>query len=98
MKRTPLNKESKTHRQRRLSYLKKKQIWLEQHPGCQFENELGVMCGKTWGVTNHHKKGRIGNNLLDDSTFMTVCLLHHLRIHANPHESYERGYMQKRWL
>jgi hypothetical protein len=43
----------------------------------------------------HHKKGR-GRYLLDTSTWMAVSREGHLWIHANPKESYEKGYMLPR--
>lgn len=43
----------------------------------------------------HHKKGR-GKYLLDTSTWMAVSSSGHLAIHANPKESYAKGYMLPR--
>ncbi len=44
----------------------------------------------------HHRKGRVGNLLYDQSYFMAVSREGHNWIHANPRESYESGYMLKR--
>jgi hypothetical protein len=44
----------------------------------------------------HHKAGRSGNNLLDVNTWMLVCAGCHEYIHANPAESFEKGWMLKR--
>lgn len=43
----------------------------------------------------HHRKGR-GKYLLDVSTWMAVSREGHQWIHANPKESYEKGYMLPR--
>ncbi len=94
MKRTPLNKESKTHRQRRLSYLPKKHWWLEKHPGCQFFLLGGseIMCGSTFMVTVHHKMKR-GKFLDDERYFMTCCPKHHAWIHTHSNKARELGYL-----
>ncbi len=95
MKRTSLNKESKTHRQRRLSYETKKRKWLKDNPGCQFTVLLGdaeIMCGSTFWVTVHHKMKR-GKFLDDERYFMTCCPRHHAWIHANSNKARELGYL-----
>lgn len=70
----------------KLYFEAKKQYILFKHlcefPGCKKEGE-----------EIHHKAGRIGSNLYDESTFMHVCGLHHLHIHANPKESYAKGWL-----
>lgn len=43
----------------------------------------------------HHRRGR-GKYLLDTSTWMAVSRAGHDAIHANPKESYEKGYMMPR--
>lgn len=43
----------------------------------------------------HHIRGR-GKYLLDTSTWLAVSHAAHQKIHANPKESYEKGYMLPR--
>lgn len=102
MRRSPLNKESPTHRERRKSYEIKKRKWLEEHPGCMFvvydwDNDgTGrhgkILCGRTFGVTVHHRKGR-GKYLDDERYFSTQCMCHHAWIHSHMKKARELGYI-----
>jgi hypothetical protein len=71
-------------------YYKRRSIFLFNNPCCQF-------FGCPYRSTDvHHKKGRIGDNYLDTSTWMAVCRSHHAWIENNPKEAIEKGYSQLR--
>ena len=44
----------------------------------------------------HHKKGKIGKNYLDVSTFLAVCREAHRKIEDNPEWARENGYSESR--
>lgn len=44
----------------------------------------------------HHRKGRDGQRLTEIQYLLAVCHPCHEYIHANPSESYERGWMVRR--
>ena len=44
----------------------------------------------------HHKKGRIGDNMLDVNHWLGVCRTCHNWIENHPDESYELGFSKKR--
>ena len=54
-------------------------------------------CGKVDPeIQLHHRRGRIGNNLLDVSTFMAVCYECHRWIELHPEESKLAGFSLSR--
>ncbi len=59
--------------------------YMEKHPTCQHP---GCMAPAT---DIHHRKGRIGDLLVDTRWFMSVCRPHHLHIHAHPLEARQAG-------
>jgi hypothetical protein len=64
--------------------------------------KLFPMCAaKLEGCTNlttqvHHSKGRIGDNLLDETTFVPVCHNCHRWIEENPIKAKEYGFSKSR--
>lgn len=44
----------------------------------------------------HHKAGRKVPGANDPARIMHLCLTHHNAVHANPADSYERGYLERR--
>jgi hypothetical protein len=44
----------------------------------------------------HHKRGRRGGNLMNESTWMAVCRTAHRWIHDNPKAATERGWLESR--
>lgn len=84
-----------------IEYAKTKKEWkknLEEKGEwrCAYREAAGTQCSSAPGDSPHHKRGR-GRFLSDSSLFLPVCGKHHDRIHANPKDSYERGYMLKRF-
>jgi hypothetical protein len=87
-----------------------RKTFLELHPYCQWTflernvaedtviaiaKKAGVYAPYPRSVDIHHMKGR-GKYLLDTSTWMAVSRQAHDYIHANPEESYRKGYMLPR--
>ena len=54
------------------------------------------VCGEAPATVAHHKAGRDGDKLADDTEFLGACDPCHTYIHAHPEESYELGYMVRR--
>lgn len=44
----------------------------------------------------HHRLGRDGERLLDARYYMGLCAGCHTHVHANPQESYEKGWLIRR--
>jgi len=51
-----------------------------------------ALCGQA-ATEVHHRRGRVGANLLDESTWLPVDAECHRDIHANPAWAYEQGYL-----
>lgn len=98
MKRSPLKREGSKHRERRLSYERKKKVYLQEHPGCQFEfrdgfdNKIGIMCNSKRMISIHHMMGR-GKYLDDERFFLTLCQEHHDWVEANKREARRLRYI-----
>ena len=73
-------------------YKKVREIYLDKNPICE-ANLNG--CGNDANQI-HHKKGRIGNLLIDDNYFLAVCGNCHHWIENNPTESKELGFSLNR--
>lgn len=69
-------------------YNKQRKVFLENNPAC------GV-CG---GISSqvHHKKGRIGKNLLDQKHWLSVCAPCHRWVEEFPEQAKEMGYSKNR--
>ena len=59
------------------------------------ENPLCEVC-RMDATDIHHKKGRIGELLIQPEYFLSVCRSCHDRIHQNPAWAYEQGYMLRK--
>ena len=87
--------KAKAVRQKRTTeiaiYKKKRKQYLEENPTCE-------RCG-IWGASDlHHKAGRAGKRLYDETNFMAVCRNCHDYIHRHPKESIEKGWLEKRTI
>jgi hypothetical protein len=71
-----------------IEYNKKKTVFLKNNPSC------GV-CG---GIPDqvHHKRGRIGKNLLNEKHWLSVCADCHRWIEEHPEQAKEMGYSESR--
>lgn len=65
-------------------YIKQKRVFLKANPICQ-------VCKRSKSVDVHHKHGRIGDLLLDVTTWLAVCHQDHIMIHNHMHSSLEAG-------
>lgn len=74
------------------AYARKRKLWLF--------NKVCVPCFDqntiTLAAEIHHKKGRLGDRLLDDRHWIAVCRSCHDWITKNPAESMKRGYSEDR--
>ena len=82
-----LNRQSKKRKKLyEEEYLPLRQQFLEEHPVCQ-------RCAKAPSMDVHHKRGRIGKNMLDTSTWAALCRICHSEVEAHPKESREQGWL-----
>lgn len=65
-------------------YAKLRRDFLERNPWCS-------RCGGE-SEQVHHRRGRVGGDLLDVSTWLAVCASCHSYITAHPREAMERGW------
>ena len=65
-----------------------RKMFLEHHPNCAVFPELKA-------TEIHHKQKRNGERLLDTTLWLAVSRKAHLYIHANPEESYSKGWLIK---
>lgn len=80
------NKQAKRLRE----YNKIRDKFMEENPVCMFPD-----CERE-ATDLHHSRGRIGDNLLDPSTFKSLCREHHHYIEVNPDVAKELGLSQSR--
>ena len=86
--RVPVNKVSDKERVRQQQYRKARIAFLKQIPYCEVRAE-----GCTHQATEvHHKAGRIGENLLDVSTWLSTCHNCHEKIEQQPKWAKENGF------
>jgi hypothetical protein len=66
-----------------------RKVFLKENPRCAvFPSKLSTDV--------HHKKGRLGNNYLDVSTWLAVSRDAHRKIEDNPEWAYKMGYSELR--
>ncbi len=92
MKRSRLRKVSKKRAQELKVYHALRSKFLERHPVCQIGRGL-------IGCTNlsndvHHRKGRVGKQLLDRRSWIAVCRPCHARLHDHPKEARKMGWIK----
>lgn len=87
-----MNRYSKKRQKLNREYSKLAKAFKEAHPICQAQT---IYCE---GVTSdvHHKKGKVGKNYLDESTWLAVCRQCHYWIEKNPKWAKEKGFSQSR--
>jgi len=87
-----MRKVSKKQSANLRQYKKVRESYLEDNPNCQAK-----LSGCSYAATEiHHKKGRIGNLLQDDTYFLSVCRNCHQWIEEHPKESKELGFSKSR--
>lgn len=101
MKRTPLKRKTPLKRGSRLNQVsdrqrERKKAYKIVREDYLFHNLRCERCIKSFASDIHHKKGRIGDNLFDHTTFMAVCRPCHAYIEAHPAEAKAKGWMRPR--
>lgn len=103
MKRTPLKrktplkrgkglaKASKARKLIQAQYVRQRNAFLKKNCMCEACLEFRMVRRDANDV--HHKQGRTGNLLLDESKWMAVCRYCHDWIHDNPKEATARGWL-----
>ena len=81
-----INYQSENRAEQEKIYQRKKKIYMDNHKVC----ECG--CGRP-SEDLHHRAGRIGSLLTDERYFMAVSRICHGKIHTNPKESREKGWL-----
>lgn len=74
-------------------YSAKRIIFLQEHPMCQAH--LPGICTKH-SQEVHHRKGRIADNLLDETHWLALCHMCHDYIENNRQFAMEKGFSIKR--
>lgn len=82
----PIAKQSDKRKDRETIYQEKRDKYMDNHPICE-------CCESNFSEDLHHKAGRIGDLLTDESKFMACCRECHTWIHEHPKESREKGYL-----
>jgi hypothetical protein len=72
-------------------YRKRRALFLEANPRCAFP---GGCVNAAQDV--HHKRGRVGADLLDESRWLACCRSHHDWIGLHPSAAYEMGVSERR--
>lgn len=85
LKRMPVKKVSEKRAAQNDEYLEAHDPWLKEHKLCE-------ACGDP-SEEVHHKNGRFGERLTDQTFWMAVCKMCHREIHASPEWAREQGYL-----
>lgn len=93
IKAKPIAPRSQKRSKEEKLYSAKRVLFLLEFPMCQ-ANIQGVCKGQATEV--HHKKGRIGNDLLDEINWLALCHNCHEYIENNREFAMEKGYSIKR--
>lgn len=87
---TPIKKEADSRKEANKEYKKIAKQFITTHPKCQVKG-----CSRP-AETIHHRKGRIGELLLDKKHFLAVCLTCHQKIENHSEWAKEQGYSVSR--
>lgn len=93
MRRTWLARASKKKRAEMLAYLPARDAFLKERKYCEARLTKNCKANNSRAREVHHRAGRHGKNLLDETTWLAVCRPCHNVIHANPNESRRRGFI-----
>ena len=100
-RRKPIKRVSDRRAAQLNEYFGLRERYLAAHPYCEvWLAEHAMECLKTASASGaprsceiHHRRGRVGRQLLDTNFFLAVCRANHERIHANPKWAYEKGFL-----
>lgn len=93
IKAKPIAPRSQKRSKEEKLYSAKRVLFLLEFPMCQ-ANIQGVCKGQATEV--HHKKGRIGNDLLDETNWLALCHNCHEYVENHREFAMEKGYSIKR--
>lgn len=86
----PIKKISDKQKKINVAYTALRKAFMFTHPVCQFKG-----CNAS-ATDIHHMMGRSGGNMLNSSTWMSICREHHTWCHNNDKEARELGYIKSR--
>lgn len=92
-KQKPIPPRSQKRSKEERLYLAKRIIFLQEHPMC--EAHLSGICTEH-AQEVHHKKGRIGDDLLDETHWLALCHMCHDYIENHREFAMEKGFSIKR--
>lgn len=90
--REPIKKVSSKQAKINIAYSVLRLQYLKMFPNCQVSSDDCTHIA----TQVHHRAGRIGNNMLDTTIWLSVCHTCHELIERNPLWAYEKGYSIKR--
>ena len=88
LKRAPIKQVSGKQAKKNRAYSVMRKTFMEQHPLCK-------RCGAP-ATDLHHSKGRVGDNMLDTTTWISLCRSCHTYIEEHPEYAKKNGYSENR--
>lgn len=98
-KREPLNHNHQTHSRKKIYRFISKPTYLAGLAAGQgFKDEAAVCerCQENTATQIHHRRGRVGPDLLNYKDFVALCQECHEWVHANPSEAMLQGWLKSR--
>jgi len=92
MKKSFLKKRSKKRSKQEAEYSKLRLAYLESYPFCKAK--LPKCTIKSTDI--HHMKGRVNEDLLDTTEWLSVCRSCHIWIETHPIEATELGFRKSK--
>lgn len=93
IKAKPIPPRSQKRSKEERLYAAKRIIFIQEHPMC--EVHISGICTE-YATEVHHKKGRIGEDLLDETHWLALCHMCHDYIENNREFAMEKGFSIKR--
>ena len=93
IKAKPIPPRSQKRSKEERLYAAKRIIFIQEHPMC--EAHISGICTE-YAAEVHHKKGRIGDDLLDETHWLALCHMCHEYIENNRDFAMEKGFSIKR--
>lgn len=92
---SPLRHRSKKRAAKERAAADFRSAYLAEHPSCEFRVP-DVCTGRAVDVHERTRRGQ-GGALDEAPNLAAICRACHDHAHANPAESYERGWLVRRW-
>lgn len=93
IKAKPIPPRSQKRSKEERLYVAKRIIFIQEHPMC--EAHISGICTE-YATEVHHKKGRIGDDLLDETHWLALCHMCHDYIENHREFAMEKGFSIKR--